>query len=70
MDIVIELVVRSLLLDRSGIGRQTCPSTSESRQYHSSVDPAIALSGIEEEGRSDSDEHYTASQRHWTEPLF
>ena len=31
---------------------------------NSSVDPAIALRRIEEEGRSDSGQHYTASHRH------
>jgi hypothetical protein len=35
--------------------------TQANRTNNSSVDPAIALRRIEEEGRSDSDQHYTAS---------
>jgi hypothetical protein len=39
------------------------------RTNNSSVDPAIALRRIEEDGRSDSDQHYTASHRHGVRKL-
>jgi hypothetical protein len=44
--------------------------TQANRTNNSSVDPAIALRRIEEEGRSDSDEHYTASHRHRVRKLW
>src|SRR2546426_2694278 len=40
------------------------------RTNNSSVDPAIALRRIEEEGRSDSGQHYTASHRHSVRKLW